>query len=161
MANSVWPAFATLVGALIGGGIPLTAQRAGERAAAKRHAESLLEARRPERLGYLVAFLQAAQDAERVAKYVHQYGRPDAGERVDSALDRLWISLRPVQLLCSGEVAAVAHTHAVQTHKAVTKGSGQQSIGEFLRPSRNELISAARVDLEAAGDSNPDSNRPS
>src|SRR3954465_5841398 len=65
----------------IGGGISLTTQRASESAAAKRHAETLREARRPERLTHLVAFLKIAQEAERVAKYIHHDGRTDLRER--------------------------------------------------------------------------------
>src|SRR4051812_992249 len=149
MTNSMWAALGALLGALIGGGISLTTQRASESAAAKRHAETLREARRPERLTHLVAFLQIAQEVERVAKYIHHDGRTDLRERADAILDELWIKLRPVQMLCSKEVATTAHALAVRTHVALREGSGQQPISEFLRPSRHNLINAARVDLDA------------
>ena len=149
MANSVWPAFATLLGALLGGGISLATQRVAERGTAKRHAQALLEARRPERLSHLIAFIQTAQDAERIAKYIHQDGLDEAVERANATLDRLWITLRPVQMLCSEEVATAAHALAVQAHLAVREGPGKQTISAFLRPSREELINAARIDLDA------------
>jgi len=145
----MWAAFSTLLGALLGGGISLATQRATERAAAKRHSETLRESRRPERLTHVVAFLEIAQDMERVAKRIHHGGRGDVEARADAALDQLWIKLRPVQLLCSEEVAIAAHALAVQTHLAVRKGSGDLSISEFLRPSRQKLIAAAREDLDA------------
>jgi nitroreductase len=136
----------------------LTAHRAAEKASARRHAETLREARRPERLSHLVAFMQAAQRAERVAKYIHQYKRDGAHDHADETLDELWIKLRPVQLLCSENVAMAAHALTVRTHHAVAKGAGGQAIGDFLQPGRDELINAARGDLDAGpplGDPRP------
>ncbi len=68
---------------------------------------------------------------------------------MDKTLDQLWIKLRPVELLCSSDVAQAAHALAVQTHKAITKGPGDQSIGDLLRPTREELVNVARIDLDA------------
>jgi hypothetical protein len=52
-------------------------------------------------------------------------------------------------MLCSEEVATAAHALAVETHLAVREGPGNQTISAFLRPSREDLINAARVDLDA------------
>ena len=149
MTGAVWTTVTPLVGVLVGGAISLLSQRLVERSASNRHATMILEARRTERLAQLNAFIEAAQKAERLALHLHG-PNPNAdvsNERIEVILDQLWVNLRAVQLLCPEEVSQAARVLAGQAHDAVRQGTGDQSITEFLRPSRMNLIALARIDL--------------
>lgn len=150
MVSSIWVTVTSLVGVVVGGALSTFSQRFAERSAARRHAATILEGRRGERLAHLVAFIEIAQQAERLATSVHQHNA--AGdmvvERRETTLDELWVRLRAVQLVCPSEVSDAAHTLAVKTHTVVRDGPGTQSVADFLRPSRGNLIALARDDLE-------------
>lgn len=125
-------------------------QRFAERSAARRHAATLLEGRRGERLAHLIAFIEVAQQAERLATSVHQHNAAGdvVAERTEATLDELWIRLRAVQLTCPSEVGDAARALAVKTHEVVRYGPDAQSVADFIRPSRRDLIALARDDLE-------------
>lgn len=150
MVSSIWVTVTSLVGVVVGGALSMSSQRFTERSAARRHAATILEGRRGERLAHLVAFIEIAQQAERLATSVHQHNA--AGdmvvERTETTLDELWVRLRAVQLVCPSEVGDAARTLALNTHTVVRQGPGTQSVADFLRPSRRNLIALARDDLE-------------
>ena len=149
MVSTIWVTVTSLVGVIIGGMLSLISQRIVERSAARRHAATILEARREERLVKLIAFIETAQEAERTAINLHRHNASgDAWiQRTDAVLDQLWVRLRAVQLLCPSEVSAAARTLAGQAHTVVRHGPGDQSVTEFLRPSRMNLITLGRIDL--------------
>jgi hypothetical protein len=110
-----------------------------------------MEGRRGERLSHLVAFIEIAQEAERLAIALHKHGAggEEVDERAEALLDQLWTRLRAVQLICPAEVAAAARDLAGETHDIVRQGPvGDQSVTVVLRPSRAKLIALARADLE-------------
>lgn len=150
MVSTVWVTVTSLVGVVIGGGLSLASQRLTERAASRRQAATILEGRRGERLAHLIAFIQAAQEVERVAIGLHHHqASGDAFmERTEAALNQLWVTLRAVQMLCSTEVSQAARTLAGDSHRAVREGPGDQTVTAFLRPSRMNLIAVAHEDLE-------------
>jgi hypothetical protein len=152
MISTIWVAVTSLVGVVIGGTLSLFSQRVVERSAARRHAATLLEGRRGERLTQLIAFIETAQEAERVAINLHQHNASGDiwVQRTDATLDRLWVRLRAVQLLCPSDVSEAARALAGQVHTVVRQGSGDQSVTAFLRPSRMNLIALARIDLDRA-----------
>jgi hypothetical protein len=150
MANTILVTVGSLVGVLLGGALSLVAQRIVERSAARRHAASIMEGRRGERLVHLIAFLETAQEAERLAtaKYRHGADSYAVDERTEALLDQLWVRLRAVQLLCPADVGTAAREFAGETHKVVRQGPGEQSVAAALRPYRAKLIALSRADLE-------------
>ena len=95
----------TAIGALIAFlGVWLTQRRTDIRETAK-WARERADRDRSEQLAHLIAFLQVAQEAERVAVYLYQHGKDEVRQAVDTTLDKLWVSVRSVQLVCSDEVA--------------------------------------------------------
>jgi hypothetical protein len=149
MANTLLVTVGSLVGVLLGGALSLVTQRIVEHSASRRHVASIMEGRRGERLTYLIAFLETAQEAERLAIGTHQHGAKGkaAGERTEALLDQLWMRLRAVQLVCPAEVGEAARDLAGEVHRVVREGPGEQSVTAFLRPSRGKLIALARADL--------------
>jgi hypothetical protein len=150
MANGILVTVGSLVGVLLGGALSLVTQRIVEHSASRRHAASIMEGRRGERLAYLIAFIETAQEAERLAIGTHQHGADGeaVGERTEALLDQLWMRLRAVQLVCPAEVSEAARELAGEVHRVVREGPGNQSVTAFLRPSRGKLIAVARADLE-------------
>ena len=150
MANTILVTVGSLLGVLLGGALSLFAQRSVEKSAARRHAASIMEGRRGERLSHLVAFIEAAQEAERLAIALHKHGASGEAidERAEALLDQLWTRLRAVQLICPAEVSEAARDLAGETHDVVRQGSGEQSVTAVLRSSRAKLIALARADLE-------------
>lgn len=103
MVSTIWVAVTSLVGVVIGGALSLLSQRLTERSASRRHAATILEGRRTERLAKLMDFIETAQEVERLAIAQHQHNASGDifMERTEAALDQLWVRLRAVQLLCS------------------------------------------------------------
>ena len=101
------------------GTLSLFSQRVVERSAVRRHAATLLEGRRQERLAHLIAFIETAQEAERLAINLHKHNASGDTwvDRTDATLDRLWVRLRAVQLLCPSEVSEAARALAGQAHE--------------------------------------------
>jgi hypothetical protein len=150
MSNTILVTVGSLAGVLLGGALSLVAQRIVEHSASRRHAASIMEGRRGERLAYLIAFIETAQEAERLAIGTHEHGTHGeaAGDRVEAQLDQLWIKLRAVQLVCPAEVSEAARELAGMAHRVMREGPGDQTVAAFLRPSRKKLIELARTDLE-------------
>jgi hypothetical protein len=150
MVSTIWVTITSLIGVVIGGALSLFSQYFVERSAARRHAATILEGRRAERLAELIAFIKAAQKVERLATALHQHNASGDTfiERTEAALDELWVRLRAVQLLSPSEVSEAARALAIQAHAVVRQGPGDQSVADFLRPSRTNLIAVAKTDLE-------------
>lgn len=150
MANTILVTIGSLVGVLVGGALSLVAQRSVEKSAARRHAASIMEGRRGERLAHLLAFIEAAQEAERlaIAVYKHGAGGDAVAEQTEALLNQLWTRVRAVQLTCSADVSDAARELAGDVHDVVRQGPGDQSVTAILRPSRAKLIALARSDLE-------------
>ena len=148
--SAVWVTVTSLIGVVIGGALSRTSQRFAERSASRRHAASMLEGRRGERLAYLMAFIQTAQEVERLAIKLHQHGASgdEFMERTEATLDQLWVNLRAVQIVCSHQVSEAARVLAGEAHTVVREGPGDQKVTPCLRPSRMNLIIVARIDLE-------------
>ncbi len=149
MVNTIWVAVTSLAGVVIGGMLSLFTQHVVSRSADRRQAAAVMEGRRGERLAHLIAFIDTAQEAERLAVSRHRYRARGAvwNRRVDAALDQLWVRLRAVQLLCPGEVGEAAHALAWQVHTVLREGAGGQPVAAFLHSSRENLIDRARADL--------------
>ena len=149
MVSSIWVTVTSLVGVVVGGALSMFSQRFAERSAARRHAATILEGRRGERLAHLVAFIEIAQQAERLATSVHQHNA--AGdivvERTEATLDELWVRLRAVQLVCPSEVGDAARTLASNVYGGPT-GSGSSVRRGLSPPKQRNLIALARDDLE-------------
>jgi len=137
------------MGVLLGGALSLFTQRSVEKSAARRHAASIMEGRRGERLAHLVAFIETAQEGERLAIAVHKHGAASeaVGERTEALLNQLWTRVRAVQLICPAEVSEAARDLAGHVHGVIRQGPGDQSVTDVLRPSRARLIALARTDL--------------
>jgi hypothetical protein len=150
MVSTVWVTVTSLLGVIIGGTLSLLTQRLAERSAARRHTAEILEGRRAERLAKIIAFIETAQEAERVAISLHTHSASgDAWvKRREAVLDQLWIRVRAVQLLCSDDVSEAAHALAGKLHTVVREGSGDIGITAFIRPARLNLIEVARINLE-------------
>jgi hypothetical protein len=150
MVSTILVTVGSLVGVLLGGALSLVAQRSVENSAARRHAASLMEGRRGERLAHLLAFIETAQEAERLAIAIHKYDAAGeaVSERTEALLDQLWMRLRAVQLICPVEVSAAARELAGESHDVLRHGPGDQTVTAVLRPSRAKLIALARTDLE-------------
>ena len=146
----VWATITSLLGVVIGGALSLFSQRFTERSASRRQALTILEDRRAERLTRLIDFIQVAQEAERLAISLPEHDASDNEftERKKAVTDRLWVSLRAVQILCPSEVSEAAFALARQSDTVVWQGPGNQSVTAFVRPSRTNLITVARIDLE-------------
>ncbi len=149
MANTIWAAAASLLGVLIGGALSVLAQGRADRSAARRFAATIREDRRVEKVTHLIDFLETVQEAERLAVSQRRLNRGGAKltERIDAQLDRLWVKLRAVQLLCPRDVGKAAHDYAWQIHMALRQGTGGQQVAESLHSSRTELLDVARIDL--------------
>jgi hypothetical protein len=150
MSNAILVTVGSLVGVLLGGALSLVTQRAVEHSASRRHTASIMEGRRGERLAYLIAFIETAQEAERLAIGMYEHGAHGeaVGERAEELLDQLWIKLRAVQLVCPAEVSEAARDLAGMAHCVVRDGPGDQTVNAFLRASRKKVIMLARANLE-------------
>jgi hypothetical protein len=150
MVSTVWVTVTSLLGVLIGGGLSLLSQRLTEQSAGRRHTAEILEGRRAERLAKITAFIETAQEAERVAIGLHTHGASgDAWlTRREYVLDQLWMRVRAVQLVCSEDVSEAAHALAVTLHTVVREGPGDSGVTASIRPARLNLIQVARSDLE-------------
>lgn len=146
----IWATITSLLGVVIGGALSLSSQRFTERSAARRQAVTVLEGRRAERLTRLVDFIQVAQEAERLATSLQWDDASDieVTERKQTTTDRLWVSLRAVQILCSSEVSEAARALARRSDTVVWQGPGDQSVSDFVRPTRMNLITVAHIDLD-------------
>jgi hypothetical protein len=127
----------------------LFSQRLVEQSASRRHAVTILEGRRAERLDKLMDFVETAQEVERLAIALHQHNASGDifTERIETTLDRLWVRLRAVQLLCPSEVSEAAHALARAAHTAVRQDPGDQPVSDLLHPIRMNLIAVAHIDL--------------
>jgi hypothetical protein len=149
MSSTAWVAITSLLGVLVGGAISLFTQRLTERSASIRHTAMILEGRRSERLLHLNTFIEAAQEAERLALRLYGPNKKRVPkDQMDLILDQLWVKLRAVQLLCPDEISQAARELAGRAHTAVRHGVKDQSITDFLRPCRDNLITKARMDLD-------------
>jgi hypothetical protein len=150
MVNTIWVAVTSLVGVVVGGTLSLLSQLVLERSAARRHVTTILEGRREERLTRLIAFIETAMEAERLATSLHEHhaSGDEMIQRTETILDQLWVRLRAVQLLCPSEVSDAAHALAEQVHAMVRHGPGDQSVSASLRPFRKKLIDSAHIDLD-------------
>jgi hypothetical protein len=157
MTNTILVTVGSLIGVLVGGALSLVAQRSVEKSAARRHAASIMEGRRGERLAHLIAFIETAQEAERLAIAVHKHGAGGDAveEQTEALLNQLWTRLRAVQLICPAEVSEAARDLAGDVHDVVRQGPGDQSVTVILRPGRAKLIALARADLERVELENP------
>jgi hypothetical protein len=110
MAADATLSIVSLAGVALGGAISFAAQLISQRTESRRHAAAVFEARLAERLTHLVAFLTAAQDAERIAlERPASVGAEDEWRRrAADALDRLWTTEKTVHLLCEPKVTATA-----------------------------------------------------
>jgi hypothetical protein len=145
------------VGVALGGALSLFAQRSVEESAGRRHIASLIEGRRAERLSHLVAFIEIAQEAERLAIAIHKHeAAGDAtDERADAVLDRLWTRLRAVQLICPADVGEAARTggRGARCRQARTGRSvGDGRLEAESRETDGRRASRPRTDLTAAAD---------
>jgi hypothetical protein len=145
-ANSLIP----LLGVVLGGALAFGAQWVGHRMELRMQRSVRHEARRAERLTHLLAFLAVAQEAERAATERHLKGvDSDKWQQKAEALqDRLWAAQKTLHMLCAPDVAQPAHTLAHAVHHLLWQGAGDQSIPDYLRPSRNAFLDAARADLD-------------
>lgn len=150
MVSTVWVTVTSLLGVVTGGAVSLLTQRLAERSAAHRHTAEILEGRREDRLAKIIAFIESAQEAERVAISLHKHGASgDAWvARREAVLDQLWIRVRAVQLLCPNDVSEAAHALAVTLHTVIREGPGGSEITASIQPARRNLIEVARIDLE-------------
>ena len=155
MSSTIWVAVTPLAGVVTGGALSLLPQRITGRPAARRHAASILESRRAERLSSLTAFMETAMEAERAAVSVYQHhARGHREQDTEEALGRLRASLRAVQLPCPPDVAGAARALAVRVSAIAGHGPGDgqpgsgQPASEILRPARMNLIRLARAGLE-------------
>lgn len=154
MATAIWAAGASLLGVLIGGWLSLLAQGRADRSASRRFAATIREGRRVERVIHLINFLETSQEAERLAVSQHRHSRtgPEWAERIDAILDQLWARLRAVQLLCPLRVRKAAREYTWRIHRVLREElkevPGGKSVAEFLHDGREELLEAARHDLD-------------
>ncbi|MFI1400416.1 hypothetical protein [Streptomyces sp. NPDC020681] len=150
MGAEAWPSVIALIGVTVGGALSFAAQWVNHRAQDHQDNATRQEARRNERLSYLVTFLEVAQEAERTAMDQHLV-RADEDEwrrRAGAVQDRLWAAQKTLHMLCQPAVAQSAHAFAQAVNHLLWHGPGAQSVRDFLHPTRNAFLDAARSDLE-------------
>ncbi|KAB1143476.1 hypothetical protein F7R91_25255 [Streptomyces luteolifulvus] len=150
MGTQAWTSAIALIGVTVGGALSFAAQWVSHRAQDRQHHATRQEARRNERLSYLVTFLEIAQEAERTAMEQHPV-RTDDDEwrrRAEAVQDRLWAAQKTLHMLCQPTVAQPAHAFAQTVNHLLWHGPGAQPVRDFLHPTRNAFLDAARSDLE-------------
>ena len=150
MADDITLSIVSLVSVAVGGGISFVAQWVIQRLETQRHAATVAEARRVDRLSRLIEFLEAAQAAERIAMERAAMREPDNDwrQRAGIALDRLWTAQKTVHLLCSANVTEAAHSFARTVQDAVRGDEPDDPLWDQIRPSRRMFLDEARTDLD-------------
>ncbi|MEV6391477.1 hypothetical protein [Nocardia xishanensis] len=156
---AVAPVF-TLVGSLagvaLGGRLALRNQRANQ--VADRELEKMrldtqrVEARRAERLEAIEKFLISAQDAERLASDHHRNGA-DGTEwqsASDRAMDRVWVALKLLGVLCGDETQQAAEGYAGKLHEGTWQKPADIELWHFLEPSRKRFLQAAAAEIDSS-----------
>ncbi|MEU8213177.1 hypothetical protein AB0B85_28715 [Micromonospora sp. NPDC049044] len=128
MAGELVPAFTSLGGVVLGGGLSYLVQYSTQRMSARieqsKQNVARAEARRAERLAHLERFIAVAAEAERIA-----FDRPvdwASGEPWPTAaqevMHRLWIAERMLQVLYSVDVYTAARVYFERLNRAVWDG---------------------------------------
>ena len=150
MDVGLYSSLTSLAGVLLGGGLSFViqrfTQRAAERSEAVREEARRAETRRTERMAALDKFLVHAQDAERVAMDRH-LDDPQWRSKADATMDRVWVSEKMIRILCSPAMHDAAHAFANELYHAIWEHRDSE-VGDFLAPSREQLLQAARNELE-------------
>jgi hypothetical protein len=147
-------AVTTLVGVVLGGSVSFIAQglaqRSEERMDTRRRHETLMEARRAERVAIIDRYLVCAQEAERVTFDHHNGGATDDNwlRSAHIAMDRLWVAEKMVRVLCSSILHDATHVFTNALNDAVWREPGDFDAYTFLAPSREDLLEAAARELE-------------
>ena len=68
-------------------------------------------------------------------------------ERADNIQDRLWVAQKTLHMLCSPALTSAARIFAYSIHNLLWHGPGTKSVPDYLRPTRNAFLDAAREDL--------------
>jgi hypothetical protein len=150
MNGQGWVLITSLAGVLIGGGLTFAAQWINQRAEARRHTSTILEARRAERLHHLVTFIKYAQEAE-FAAYRRHHGLQNEGwdTRANAMLDDLWTTARTIQVLCPDDVGSAARELAGAVHRVVRQEPGDVDVSTCLRPAQRTFLEVAKRHLHS------------
>jgi hypothetical protein len=152
MATETWLSLTSLGGVALGGGLSFlvqyTTQRAAERAAERRQALELSEARRAERLAHLQRFIEAAAEAERIA-----FTRPSPWtdkdvwhDQAQETMNRLWIAERMLRVLFPLPVHDAARAYFLQLNRVVWEEPPEgEGIREYIADSRLNFLDAGRA----------------
>jgi hypothetical protein len=155
MATEAWLSLTSLAGVVLGGGLSFlvqySTQRAAERAAERRQALELSEARRAERLHHLQRFVEVAAEAERSA-----FTRPSNWSDGDpwptqaqETMNRLWVAERMLRLLFPLPVHDAARSYFLHLNRVVWEGLPDgESVRDYLENSRLEFLDAGRAAVE-------------
>jgi hypothetical protein len=152
MATEAWLSLTSLAGVVLGGGLSFlvqhSTQRAAERAAERRQAFELSEARRAERLQHLQRFVEVAAEAER-----HAFTRPPDWSDEDAwpakaqdTMNRLWVAERMLRLLFPLPLHDAARSYFLDLNRVVWEGLPDgESVRDYLEDSRLAFLDAGRA----------------
>ncbi|MEU8031539.1 hypothetical protein AB0C13_23340 [Streptomyces sp. NPDC049099] len=147
-----WTKFAPYFGVMLGGFVSSLAQywlgRASERAEVRRSIRERAEERRKERVTHVIAFLAAAQEAERVAVDRHHHLLSDEQwqARAKQVVDKMWVTQKTIHMLCGSEINKAAHGLATKVQDVIRKGPEDptepqdEKVWAYIRPSRNVFL---------------------
>ncbi|MFC5724517.1 hypothetical protein ACFP1Z_30615 [Streptomyces gamaensis] len=144
-----WTTLAPLIGVVLGGLVSWLAQHSAERVSER---AEVREARRKERLTHLIAFLSAAQEAERVAvdRYQHKLADEQWQARAKQTLDRVWVTQKTIHMLCAPEINEAARRFAFDIQDVIREGPGDpgepqdEKVWAYIRASRREFLDVVR-----------------
>jgi hypothetical protein len=136
-----------LVGVALGTVGTLTGQYLATRGESRRHVEQRAAQTRAERKEAILSFLDVVQRVEQVvdARRHGRVGTPDDAA-TDDLLHSLWLAKKSLELVCSFELASIAHKYTTTIHTlawstTLPERSAQQREyrAEFMEGARREL----------------------
>ncbi|WP_432039925.1 hypothetical protein [Streptomyces cucumeris] len=135
-----------LLGVFLGTVGTLIGQHLTTRVEVQRDHRQRADTERAERKDAILGFLTAAQRVELILDR-RKLGLPSPDDPDDEKLHDLWLAQKSVELVCSWEVARLAHEFTTVLHTLI-RTSPSDGRGAGKRERRHAFMEAARGELE-------------
>jgi hypothetical protein len=150
MSAMTWSAtILPLAGVALGSASALVGQYLTTRVAVRREEREQLTAERTERTEAILGFLSAAQTVELLldrSPNSHSYADGEAWDQ----LHALWLAKKACELVCSAQLAQVAHDYTLTLHDLLRSGIPMEQ-STTKRELRYAFMEAARKELGVEG----------
>jgi hypothetical protein len=141
-----------LVGVVVGAGSTLLGQYLASRVDVRRDARERAARERTERKEAIIGFLDATEQTDHYQDRVAERGG-QAEETLADLIHKVWLTKKIVELVCSGELAQVAHDYARELQlMARERRDGESSRKDKRKLLRYSFMEAARREMGYKGE---------